>query len=434
MSVQAASHHASAAHAGESSRNFTGIALIVGLLGLAIGLAGMAYDLGQGNNRFAISWLIGWSFWFTILIGMLFFVQIFHLFDAGWSVIVRRQMEHALSAMPWMALMLIPVVVLPWIIGSNPGAVWKWMNLEALYPSHDPIPVGQDPLYLHKAGYLNVPFFIARLVLYFAIFCGLAHVLRKYSINNDTAPAPGNTLALRNWSAAGVFLTSMAATFTAMDLYMSLTYHWFSTMYGVWFFSLSLRTALAATVVICFFLSTRGALKGIYNSSHNYFLGCLCFAFTVFWAYISFSQYFLIYNANIPEETFWYNIREKNPDGSLNSWWWVSMALIFCFFLVPFFTLLLYKTKVVAKRLLFICCWILFFALFDIYFNILPNKVSGDNILGYEVVPFLPNLIDLAVLLGVGGICVWALLRSMSRALPIPIHDPRIRESLNSSE
>ncbi len=435
MSSQTAAPAISASAASGGKKNFSTIALIVGLIGIAIGLVGLITGILAGDGRNGQSWLIGYAFWMAMLVGMLYLIQLWYLFDAGWPIIIRRQLEHAMAAFPWMFLLFLPVFVLPFLIGDNTGVFWKWMNPANIYPSNPPFPVGEDSLYLHKASYLNVPFMAVRILLYFAVFCGLAYFLRKFSFRNDIHADPGNVTAARKVSAAGVFLTSFAATFMAFDFFMSLSYHWFSTMYGVWFFSVAIRAALAGTIILCNILALRGHLKGLYNQSHNYFLGCLSLAFTIFWAYISFSQYFLIYNANIPEETFWFNIREMNEDGSTNSWWWVSMALIFFYFLAPFFALLAYKTKVVAKRLLFISAWILVFTLLDLYFNILPSKIKDSSAeLGYAVKQFIPNVFDLAVLVGVGGICIWAMLRSMAKTQPIPIHDPRINESINSHE
>ncbi|MEE2988279.1 MAG: hypothetical protein VX372_01780, partial [Verrucomicrobiota bacterium] len=158
-------------------------------------------------------------------------------------------------------------------------------------------------------------------------------------------------------------------------------------------------------------------------------------AFTVFWAYISFSQYFLIYSANIPEETFWYNIREKNFDGGLNSWWWVSMGLIFGHFLTPFLLLLWYKTKVVIWRTVGVSVWILAFHLLDLYWNIIPGKlVAPDHGPGYIVRQFSVSIYDLSALVGVGGICIFAMSRSMKKAEPIPVRDPNILTSINYTE
>ncbi len=144
----------------------------------------------------------------------------------------------------------------------------------------------------------------------------------------------------------------------------------------------------------------------------------------------------MIYSANIPEETFWYNIREKNYDGAPNSWWWVSMGLVFGNFLIPFLVLLWYKSKVVVQRTVAISIWILAFHLLDLYWNIIPGKLVNPDAhaAGYLVRQFSVNWVDLASLVGIGGICVFAFCRSAVNAEPIPIRDPNIKTSINYTE
>ena len=233
---------------------------------------------------------------------------------------------------------------------------------------------------------------------------------------------------------------ALATTFASIDCYKVIEHHWFSTMYGVWYFAASMRAALATTVIILFVLSTRGNLKGLFNQAHRYELGVLMFAFTIFWTYISFSQFFLIYNADIPEETFWYNIRQfdpANPDIK-NSWYPIGMCLIFCNFLFPFFYLLFYRSKIVTKRILFIAGWILFWQIADIYYNILPGIEPDDNALegafDYTVRQFSVTGFDVASFIGIGGLCAAAFLWSRTRSEPIPIHDPRILDAIHHHE
>jgi hypothetical protein len=157
-------------------------------------------------------------------------------------------------------------------------------------------------------------------------------------------------------------------------------------------------------------------------------------AFVTFWAFISFSQYLLAYMSDIPEETFWYVMRELSGEWQTSSWFWVSMGLIFGFFFLPFFALLPYQSKVRRGRLLAISCWVLAFQLLDLYFNILPSKVPANNVMGYNIVQFVPQIWDLATLVGVGGLCAWAFLRSQAKQEVISIHDPRVEESLNYHE
>ena len=241
-------------------------------------------------------------------------------------------------------------------------------------------------------------------------------------------------------SAVGIPATALALTFGAFDLFMSLEYQWFSTMYGVWFFASGMRSALAVTILGCLYLRNSGALKGTYKQAHQYDLACLSLAFTVFWAYISFSQYFLIYSANIPEETFWYNIREINPNtGETSAWFWVSMGLIFGHFFFPFLYLLFYKNKINGPRIVFIALWILSFHLLDLYWNIIPGReiVPGAYV-GYEARPVIGMHLfwGIASLIGVGCLCVRAVLKSLNSNVAeiIPVRDPRILDSINHHE
>ena len=408
--------------------------LFVGLLGLTVAALGVYGGLVENHSRPVYSWFLGFSIWFSISIGMLFFLLILHVFDSGWGVIVRRQLEHAVGFFPYLALIFAPLVLIGWFYTKNPGILWEWMNMD-LIPVGGHGPVGEDPIYLNKAGLLNLPFFTVRVVIYFGVYWFLTYKLRMHSFKMDLDSNPSHVHANRFYAAAGLPITALITTFAAFDFFMSLSYHWFSTMYGVWFFATSMRAGLAVTVLICTLLASRGYLKGVFGRPHLYLLGCIFLAFTVFWAYITFCQYFLIYNANIPEETFWFNVRELSADGSKSSWWFVGVvSLVFGYFLIPFLILLFYKTKVIVKRMVFISCWILAFFVFDVYFNILPHKIEADNIYGYVVEPFSITMWDISAIIGVGCIFIWSFLRSMSKAQPIPMHDPRIEESLHAHE
>jgi len=418
------------------------------ILGLGTGLAGLFHGWNSDDKAPFLGWLWGSAFWLSVAIGMLMLIMIFRVFNSEWTPVVRRQLEHGLAAFPWLALCFVPLLAIALFGGDNSGILWSWVNPEnSTYSppqlqnsAEDALNVGKDVLYEKKAAYLNLSFFAIRMVLYFGIFCGLGHWMRKVSFSQDLDGDPKWTHLGMKLSAAGIPAAALALTFGAFDMFMSLEYQWFSTMYGVWFFSGSIRAALAVTIIICLYLSTKGSLKGIYKQAHQYDLACLSLAFTVFWAYISFSQYFLIYSANIPEETFWYTIREINPNtGERSGWFWVSMGLIFGHFFFPFLYLLFYRNKIVGPRLLFIVCWILFFHLLDLYWNIIPGReiVPGLSV-GYEARPFFGThlLWGLASLFGVGCICAWAVCRSYKsgEAEAIPVRDPRILESINYHE
>lgn len=410
------------------------IALLVGILGLVIAGFGLWDGLAHGNERPLLSWLIGFSVWFSMAIGMLFLVMLGYVFGAGWSVILRRVLEHGISVFPWLGLIFAPLLLIAWFYKTDPGILWTWINPNSVLPGGET--VSHDVIYQAKASLLNLPFFTVRCVVYFFALSLLAMGLRKTSFAMDLdGDLKWNRRGV-GLSAMGIPLTALVTTFAAVDFFMSLSYDWFSTMYGVWFFATSMRAGIMGLVIACFFLSREnGPLCGIYKRAHQFELGSLAFTFCVFWAYITFCQYFLIYHANIPEETFWYVMRELGPNWEKNSWWYFSLsALLLCYFFVPFFYLLFYSNKVSRYRLLAIACWVVFFNWADLYFNILPGQIPADNTVGYLVREFSITCYDLAAIVGVGGICVWRFCCSMGQAAPIPIRDPRIRLSIEHSE
>ena len=413
------------------------------VLGLGIGLVGLLMGLSSGDKSPFLGWLWGCSFWLSIAIGLLMLVMIFRVFNSRWTPVVRRQMEHGLASFPWLGLCFVPLLIVALFGQDNSGILWTWINPENTTVDGikvEGIKVGDDVLHQKKSGYLNLYFFSIRVIFYFALFCGLSYWLRKVSFRQDKDGDPNWTHLGVKVSAIGIPAAALALTFGAFDLFMSLEYQWFSTMYGVWFFSSGIRSALAITILACLFLIRKGPLNGIYKQAHQYDLACLSLAFTVFWAYISFSQYFLIYSANIPEETFWYNIREVNPNtGEVSLWFWVSMGLIFGHFFFPFIYLLFYKNKINGPRIAFIATWILAFHLLDLYWNIIPGReiVPGAHV-GYEARPVFGShlLWGVATLIGVGCLCTRVVFKSFQSNVAelIPVRDPRINESLNHHE
>ena len=393
-----------------------------GTMALAFGLAGIAVTFAgffiAGASKVAAAWLVACVFFTAISLGMLFLVMIHHIFDSGWSTVVRRQLEHGIDAFKWLALLFLPLVLLSWFY--KPDLLWKWMNPAfdfAAIGGHGT--VGEDPLWVKKAGYLNMEFFTIRFAIFFGSWILLAHIFRRNSFSQDSDGDPKWTVSSRNWSAAGLFLAALTATFAAFDWLKSLEYHWFSTMYGVWFFASSMRAALSVTALIVIYLMTRQG-RGVMLTSHLYDVGKLMFAFTVFWAYITFSQYFLIWNANIPEETFWFNIRE------MGNWKIVGFAILFGHFAFPFLYLLSYRVKITRSLLAPIAIWILTFVLIDFFFNIMPFKKDETG----TPLPFSISIWNISALLGVGGVWLWSYIRSFGTTKLIPIRDPRIVESL----
>lgn len=427
MSTHAATASPVAVASADAPSSLATKALVVGVAGLLATLVGLFVS---GGKAVGFSYLTGFVFWFCITIGALFLVMIHHVFDASWSTLLRRQFENWLACLPWLALLFVPLLASAYFA---PGKIWKWTD-----PAFDLAAIGghgtvaQDVLWFKKAGLLNTTSLLVVTVIGFGGWCWLANRFRSHSFAQDADGQISHTFASRVWTAAGIPFTALSMTLCIIVWVKALDYHWFSTMYGVWFFAAAVRGALSLGMILTVWLWNRGDYKGILNNNHMYSHGMLMFAFTVFWAYISFSQYFLIYMANIPEETFWYNLREITLDGAYNTWGYVGMFLLFGHFFAPFLTLIHYPVKLSKTWMPRISWFIGFAVLIDMIYNVMPSLKNsvGDSY------PFTSvNLLWIATsVVGVGGVCVWAYLNSFAKAKLIPIRDPRIGESLTHHE
>ncbi len=426
MSSHAASAPAALSAAPASTAPAASKALTLGLAGIVLTALGLFVS---GAKVVAHSWLVGVTYWTALAIGMLLLVLIHHIFDASWSTVIRRQFEHGLAAFKWLGLLFLPLVLATFLYDRD--LIWPWLDLN--HEMHGGHTVGHDPLYLKKAAFLNPGMFLGMTVAFFASWIWLSSRLRRASFTQDQDGSLVWTRHNRVTAALGLPIAALTLTFAAIYWIKSLEYHWFSTMYGVWFFANCVRGALSFGVIIMVWLWQRGDYKGILNTNHFHSIGMLMLAFTVFWAYVTFSQYFLIWNANVPEETFWYNLREINHDGASNQWKWIGIfGILFGHFFIPFFFLLSYRFKITPHILRRIAIWILAVILLDLCYNIMPALKDSHG----DALPlFSLNLVwILTSVVGVGGVCVWAYLRSFGTAKLIPIRDPRIGESLTHHE
>lgn len=420
--------NSSAAATPAAPSNPAGKALTIGIVGIVLTILGIFVS---GADKIAFAWLTAMTFWTGLAIGMLMLIMIHHIVDANWSAVIRRQFEHGISAFKWLALMFIPLIIASVI---EPSILWKYFD-----PSFDLANVGghgtvaDDVLWQKKSGLLSFKFFLVLTTISFLGWIFLSSRFRRNSFTQDTDGDIKWTRSSRAWSAAGLPFMAITLSLCVILWVKALDYHWFSTMFGVWYFAECVRGALAVGILMMCYLTTRGDYKGVLNTNHWYSIGMLSFAFTVFWAYVTFSQYFLIWNANIPEETFWYNIRElQNSTGEPNQWKWVGMLILFGHFFVPFFGLLSYPAKVSKWWMKIMAWWIIFIILIDIIYNVWPSKKDalGDPIAFAGV----HMIWTLTAVIGVGGICAWSYFKSFPTAKLIPIRDPRIGESLTHHE
>jgi hypothetical protein len=365
---------------------------------------GVLAAIGAAMNpaEFGFSWLLAFMFFLCIALGALFLVLAHHLSDAGWSVATRRVCEHLGSLLfPWLAILFVPVA----FFGKH---IYSWMTIAD--PHANTSLNARTPVFTQ-------PGFWAVSAIFFGIWWLLSSRLRYWSLKQDETGVAFCTRQMRFHSGWGIVAFALTLTFSGVLWMQAVQYQWFSAIYGVYFFASCAWAALAAVYVLTVLLQRQHILDRVLHNHQFYFLGLLFFAFTVFQAYIEFAQYFVIWNANTPTETFWYLIREQG------SWWWVGLVLIFGHFLLPFFVLLPVKAKTDFKIMLPICAWALAMNFLDLSFNLLP-ALHPD---GY---PFKWFWLQLGCLAFMGGFLGRAFLKNFNRHAPFPQKDPRLLESM----
>ena len=376
---------------------FAGLSMMLGLVAV-VGLVLCVVAAFLAPKQFAYSWLFGFAYFFTICAGCFFWIIVHHAVDAEWSVVVRRQWENIATLLIVMAVFFIPIVLFR-------EHLYEWLTT----------PPGKNHILDTKRAYLNLPFFLIRAVVFLVYFGVAAWLFRKISVSQDRDGNPARTLRMRKMAFVCLPLFGMALTFGAFDWLMSLNYHWFSTMWGVYIFAGAAGSSMSLTVLVITWLRNRGYLGETVTIEHYHILGKWMLAFTVFWAYIGFSQYMLIWYANIPEETEYFILR--NTEG----WNVLSLLLVIGRFFLPFALLLLRATKKHVRRLCMVAGWILFMQLLDMYIVVLP-ELHRDGV-QFSIVDILP-------IIGIGATLGFVFLRIIGTASLFPVRDPRLIESL----
>lgn len=371
-------------------------ALGLAVLGIVLAVVAAIVD----RERFAPAYLTGFVFVTTVGLGGLFFVLIQHLTRAGWSVGPRRQMEWLSGILPVSAALFLPVAVLAHDLYR------EWMGPEA----------ANDEVLRGKAAYLNPTFFYVRAVVFLAAWTVLALWFWRTSRKQDESGDPALTVKMQLSSAPCVVIFALTLTFAAFDWLMSLDPHWYSTIFGVYIFAGSATSSLATLALMTLALQSAGIMGKVSTVEHRHDIGKLLFGFIVFWAYIGFSQFLLIWYANIPEETIFYLHRLEG------SWKTVSLTLLFGHFIVPFIVLLSRHAKRHPGVLGAASVLILVMHYVDIYWLVMPNFLhEGAS----------PSWIDLAGLLGPLGIGALAVVLRARRSPAYPLRDPRLTEAMH---
>lgn len=365
------------------------------LLALGIALSVGAYVVDA--RRASFNNVILMMFVASLAGGSLFLVALEYIAGAVWSVPMRRVNEFLAGLVP-----ITPVLAIP--VFFHLHDVFHWTHADA---------VAADPLLSAKSPYLNISFFAIRFAIVFAVWIVFYYLFTRNSTKQDLTKEP--RLTTINTRLAALFIPLFAVTLTvvAVDWAMSLEPHWYSTILGVYYFAGTTLASVSAATYVIARLHETGYLPDL-RRDHFYSLGALMFAFVNFWAYIAFSQFLLIWYANLPEETFWFMKRWQ--DG----WQYVSVLLIFFHFLVPYFVLLPQDAKMDLKRLKLMALWILFAHLLDLYWLIMPGYAPGVTVgwmeLGFPIVAV--------------GLVIVLLSFKMSRHNLVPIGDPKLERGL----
>lgn len=349
----------------------------------------------------AYSYLTAFLCCLSLAMGGLIFLLIHHLFDAGWSVSVLRIAEHLACLTKPLFVALIPLLLLQ-------NEVWNWLHVN---------PANDHSLDVKKVLFNRVTFNVA-LILLFSLWTWMATTFRRYSLAQDKDGSAIWTRKSRVLAAWGIYAYGFSLTLGVILLMMSLQWQFFSTMYGVYYFAGSFWLTLATLYGLARWLSTR-ELKPVIFPRQIHDLAVLFFAFTVFYSYIAFSQYFLIWNAAMPEETFWFVDREKG------SWWQVGLTLLFGHFFLPFLVLLRIDTKmsITVMAPMIVWAWIMHYL--DITFNVMPVLYPG----GLHI-----TLFDPICWFGLVAVLAWFFWRDFQKYPKWPQKHPRLKEAVTHHE
>jgi len=391
------------AHAPEAEKfDPTKLGGLPGML-LGAGVAGLALTaIGAfvfGKEQFAYTYLFAFAFFFTVILGAAFWNCLHHATDSEWSVVIRRQIENIASLFPYLFVFFLPLLACASIL-------WKWWNVGP----------GVDPLLDAKQPYLSHWFFLLRVALYFGVISLVVLALRGHSTRQDIDGAGSHSFSMRKFGVGGIPAVGLGITFAGFDWLMGLDYHWFSTMWGVYLFAGAAGSSMSLIVLVITALKGRGYLK-IVNEEHYHIMGKFMLAFSIFWAYIGFSQYMLIWYANIPEENVYFIIRNQG------NWVILSTLLVVGRFFLPFPILLTQWVKKQPHRLRWVAIWIIIMQLLDVFVVVIPTlKKTGFG--------FVDVAYSICPLVGIGGILAWLFLKKLTATYLFPTKDPRLALSL----
>ena len=366
---------------------------VVGVVGTLAGF------LWQGQERFFQAYLVAYTFVFGIVLGSMALLMVQHLSGGAWGVVIRRPLEAAVRTMPIMALLFLP-------IAFGVPHIYHWSHADV---------VANDPMLQWKAPYLNTTAFYLRQVVFFLIWLAIGRMLTTWSAEQDRNPSPALMRKFAILSGAGLVIYSLTVTFAMIDWTMSVNAHWFSTMWGPLYMVGQALSAMAFAIAIVILLSQSAPLNRIITVHHLHDLGKFLFAFLMLHAYLSFSQFLIIWSANLAEEIPHYLVRWDS------GYQYVSIFMILGHFVVPYAMLLSRNTKRSFQRLRLIATWILFARVVDYYWHVAPEFHKEGLSIG---------VLDLFTPIAVGGVFLALFAANLRKYSLLPINDPGLAKAL----
>ncbi|HVO96689.1 MAG TPA: hypothetical protein VMT15_01415 [Bryobacteraceae bacterium] len=369
---------------------------------LAVLISVIACVAGYLNDpvRFHQSYLVAFAYVAAIGLGAFFFVMVQYLSGSAWSVTMRRIMENIMFTLPAGVFLFIPIA----------------FGLKDIYPWMDRAMVLADPVLKLKASYLTQEMFVLRAYIFFALWSIWIFAIYHQSTKQDKERSVNQMHAISRWSAPGLFLVVVVGSLASFDWLMSLEPKWYSTIFGLVFLSGGALTFMSFLTLICLGFRRAGILKNSITNEHYHDLGKWLFALTAFHTYVAFSQYMLIWYANLPEETIWYRHRMAG------TWLPISLAMPFIRFLIPFFALLSRPAKRSIKMVAAIAVWSIVVEYIDLYWVVMPTYFKNGPQISWM------DFATLAATVSICGLVFWSRFQHHKLA---PVGDLRFEQSLH---
>jgi hypothetical protein len=389
--------------------------LVVGVVFSVVAL-GLTLALKQWD-LFLRSWLFSFMFWLGLTLGSLVLLMLQYTSGGNWGRLGRRIWEAAAGNWWLMFLFWLPLAVgvkhlYPW------ARIWDDPSKSAQLLAH----YGPDKIHY----YLNVPFFLVRGVIYFAGWAILYYFLKRWSIREEAGTTtPSQFVFIQNLSGFGIVFYGLTITFASIDWTMSLYPEWWSTVWGMLFMVGQVLTTFCFTIWLFTSLSEIEPISRIFKVDYLHDFGKLMFAFVVLWAYLSFSQWLIIWSGNMLSEIRWYLMRLQN------GWQYFGTILIFVHFVFPFALLLSRNNKRSRRRIVAISFLVLFMRLVDLFWQTAPNFYPGTDA-GLNNFHLLDAAMYVICPIAMGGIWLFFFYLRLSKRSLMPVNDPGFVEMLEA--